>query len=301
MMINRREFIKASSWFIGGTLIVPSIQSCAPQAISFGWVTDIHYALAKVKWDRYFFQSKDKLAEAVLLYNQLNLDFVIETGDFKDENAVPDKQKTLTYLRDIEAVFAKYNGPRYHVLGNHDLDSLSKDEFQSVVLNSGISNAHTYYSYVKKGWRFIVLDACFRSDDVAYANNNFQWYDTAVSQSQLKWLKGELNDSVEPVLIFIHQPLDGVGQLFVNNADEVRSVLEQSGKVMAVFQGHRHEGGYSPINGIHYITQKAMVDFSGMTNSSYSVVAISNEGDINIKGYRRAESRMLMKKELIEV
>ncbi|MCT4586707.1 MAG: metallophosphoesterase [Carboxylicivirga sp.] len=298
--IDRRRFIQTSSWLVGGLCLSPFLQSCQPKRIEFGWVTDVHYALAKVKWDRYFNESKEKLSEAILLYNRLNLDFAIETGDFKDENAEPDKTKTRQYLRDIEAVFNQFKGPRYHVLGNHDVDSLSKKEFQEVIRNTGIPPEHTYYTFLNKGWRFIVLDACFRNDGVAYDNNNFDWFDTAIPSVQLQWLEDELRHSDEPVCIFVHQPLDDTGQLFVNNSEEVRAVFESSGKVLAVFQGHRHEGDYKQINGIHYITQKAMVDYSGMTNSSYSVVELTPEGQINIKGYRRAESRILHAEELIK-
>lgn len=291
-VITRRQFIQTSVWITGGVLVSPLLQSCKADNVSFGWVTDIHYAQAQVKWDRYFAESKDKLEEAILLYNQLVPDFVIETGDFKDENAEPDKAKTLQYLKEIEAVFQGFKGPQYHVLGNHDVDSLSKEEFLTNVINTGIAPGKSYYSYVVKGWRFVVLDACYRNDGVAYSNNNFQWYDTSVPDAQLTWLKDELLKSSEPICIFIHQPLDGEGKLYVNNALEVRRVLEASKKVHAVFQGHRHEGDYKLINGIHYITQKAMVDYSGPANNSYSIVNISNSGVIQVEGYRRAASHV---------
>ncbi|WP_439184962.1 metallophosphoesterase [Carboxylicivirga taeanensis] len=292
-MINRRQFIQTSSWVAGGLVLSPFLSGCGAGELAFGWVTDIHYAQAPVKWDRYFSESREKLAEAMLLYNDGQMDFVIETGDFKDEEPIPIKENTLQYLRDIEAVFKHFTGPRYHVLGNHDVDSISKTEFQSVIRNTGISPDKTYYSFVQKNWRFIVLDACFRADGVPYDTNNFKWYDTSIPEEQLQWLEMELARSKEPVCVFVHQPLDGEGKLFVNNAEQVRQVLEGSGKVTAVFQGHRHEGDYKVINGIHYITQKAMVDFSGMTNSSYSVVRLSPEGLVTIQGYRRAASRIL--------
>ncbi len=292
-MIDRRQFIQTSSIVVGGLVLSPFLTACNPGNVAFGWVTDIHYAHAPVKWDRYFAESKDKLKEAVQLYNQLKLDFAIETGDFKDEDPEPERQKTLRYLEEIEEVFAGFKGPRYHVLGNHDVDSISKSDFLSMVVNSGIDTSRSYYSYVANNWRFIVLDACFRQDGVAYDTNNFDWFDTAIPKEQLSWLEQELKNSTEPVCVFIHQPLDGEGKLFVHNASEVRELLEMSGKVVAVFQGHRHEGGYQLLNGIHYITQKAMVDFSGVANNSYSVIRISPEGQIQIQGFRRTESRVL--------
>ncbi len=292
-MISRRQFIQTSSWVIGGLTLSPLLYSCKPGHVAFGWVTDIHYAQAVMKWDRYFTESREKLFEAILLYNEKQLDFAIETGDFKDEDPQPNKLHTLQYLREIEKVFRYFKGPRYHVLGNHDVDTISKQEFQSAVSNTGIMPDKTYYSFVHNNWRFIVLDACFRHDGVPYNTNNFEWYDTAIPQQQLSWLRSELINSREPVCVFVHQPLDGEGELYVNNSQQVRQVLEASNKVLAVFQGHRHEGDYQQINGIHYITQKALVDFSGMTNNSYSIVSITPEGQVTIQGYRRAASRIL--------
>lgn len=288
--LNRRQFIQTSSWIIGGAFALPLIQSCKSGSVSFGWLTDIHYANAEMKWDRYFSESKDKLAEAMELYNQSELDFIIETGDFKDENKIADKERTKKYLIEIEHIFTGFKGPRYHVLGNHDLDAFSKEEFQSMIENTNIPKSNTYYSYKVNGWRFIVLDACYREDEVAYNANNFEWHDTYLPQKQLSWLNKELKNNPQPTCVFIHQPIDDQGQLYVKNSAEVRSIIEKHGNVLAVFQGHRHEGGYRNINGIHYITQKAMVDFSGAENSSYSIVNISNDGVINIRGYRRAST-----------
>lgn len=298
-MINRRQFIQTGSWVIGGLVVSPFLTACNSQSIAFGWVTDIHYAQAPMKWDRYFAESKEKLREAMQLYNRLKLDFVIETGDFKDEDPEPEKQKTLQYLTAIEEEFRAFQGPRYHVFGNHDVDSISKDEFLKIAINTGVDPQATYYSYVMNNWRCIVLDACFRKDGVAYDSNNFDWYDTAIPKEQITWLSNELHNSQQPVCVFIHQPLDGEGKLFVHNAQEVRKVLEASNKVLAVFQGHRHEGGYQLINGIHYITQKALVDYSGIANNSYSVVRITPDGVIRIEGFRRAESHVLERSEVM--
>lgn len=293
MLIDRRKFIKVSAWSVAGAYILPGLQGCHPKPLRFGWVTDVHYAEAAVKWGRYFTESIDKLSEAIALFNQANLDFIIETGDFKDQNEPPEKLKTKKYLRKVEAVFTQFKGNRYHVLGNHDVDSLSKSEFQALIENSLISQDNTYYYFDTGGFRCIVLDACFREDGVAYCNGNFKWYDTVIPEDELNWLSHVLKKSRQPVLVFVHQLLDGEGELYVKNAFQVRRVLETYGNVMAVFQGHKHEGDYNEINGIHYITQKALVDGSGAENNSYSIVTFNGNGDIVIEGYRRAKSDVL--------
>jgi alkaline phosphatase len=298
--INRRQFIRTSTFIASGILLTPFATACARRELTFGWVTDVHFAQAPSKWGRHFSESVNKMQEAIALFNRLQPDFVIETGDFKDQNEPPVSVKTLAYLEEIEGVFGQFKGPKYHVLGNHDLDSISKDEFFRVAKNTGIPSSQSYYSFKKNGFTCIVLDACFRSDEVPYNNGNFKWDDTHVPESQLNWLRIELKEAAGPVLVFTHQLLDGEGDLYVNNAKVVRELLEKSNNVMAVFQGHKHEGDYKQINNIHYITQKALVEGSGDAQNAYSVVTVNHDGDVIIDGYRRVEDRKLKGEVLME-
>ena len=71
---------------------------------------------------------------------------------------------------------------------------------------------------------------------------------------------------------------------------EVREVLESSGKVLAVFQGHDHKGAYSLINGIHYYTLKAIIEDSGPENNAYAVVDVHPDLSLTVTGFRRAVS-----------
>jgi len=82
--------------------------------------------------------------------------------------------------------------------------------------------------------------------------------------------------------------LDGTGDHYVNNAADVRRILETSGKVLAVFQGHHHSGAYNQIQGIHYYTLRAMVVDSGAENNSYAIVEVHSDRSITVSAYRRA-------------
>ena len=77
----------------------------------------------------------------------------------------------------------------------------------------------------------------------------------------------------------------------IQNAETVRTILQESGKVLACFDGHNHNGGHNIIEGIHHYTLKAMVDGSGSENSSYAIVEITPDNNIIVTGYRRAASR----------
>ena len=53
-------------------------------------------------------------------------------------------------------------------------------------------------------------------------------------------------------IVFVHQCLDVIPPFGVKNGPEVRKILEDSGKVLAVLQGHYHWGNYQEIGGLHY-------------------------------------------------
>lgn len=245
--------------------------------LRFGIVADPHYADTDTRGTRFFRESKAKLAECVEDMNRQKVDFLIELGDFKDQDEPPDAAKTLQYLQTIEGVFARFNGPRYHVIGNHDLDSLSKAQFQAHIDNSGIPSDQTYYSFDHGGLHFIVLDANFSGDGAPHNNGDFDWTDVWIPPDELAWLKQDLAAVDSPVIVFTHQLLDGEDKYCINNATEVRSVLEAHGRVLAVFQGHRHTESYNRISDIPYYTLHAMVEKSGVENTAYVVVEVHDD------------------------
>lgn len=258
--------------------------------LSFGMVTDSHYADINVSGNRYYRDSIDKMAEAIALFNSQQLDFLMETGDYKDKGA--DAAQTISFLQAIETAFQQFNGPTYHVLGNHDTDNISKTQFLANIVNTNIDPAGKYYSFDFNSVHCVVLDANYRSDGVDYDSGNFDWTDANIPPAELTWLQQDLAATSFPTLVFIHQLLDGVGTVYVKNAPAVRTVLENSNKVMAVFQGHYHEGRISQINGIHYYTLIAMVVGSYPPSNSYATVEVQSD-QIIITGYVNAVSQQL--------
>ncbi len=292
-VVTRRDFLKFSGTLLAGAAINPFGflgKEKNATLLNFGMVTDSHYADAKTRGSRYYRESLAKMTECVERLNRRKLDFLIELGDFKDMNQPPSREKTLRYLRTIEAVFQKFKGPHYHVLGNHDTDSISKQDFLNTITNTGIPRSAKYYAFSRGGIRFVVLDANYRQDGTDFDRGNFGKRDTQVPEAERAWLKGELAAAKGPVIVFIHQPLFWKRPC-VKNAPVVREILEKSGKVLAVFQGHMHSGGYSLVNGIHYYTLKAMVEGSGPENNAYAEVAVQKNGDIVVTGYQKAVSQ----------
>ena len=176
--------------------------------------------------------------------NRVKPDFFIELGDFKDLTG--GREETLACLDAIERTFAGFNGDRFHVLGNHDFDCLTLEDYLAHVHNAGQAQTLPNYSFTRKGVTFIVLDACYDSQMRHYSRNN-PWDDANVPPEELAWLEGELARAPGPVIVFCHQRIDpkAWAQHEVKNSAAVRAVLEKSGKVKAVFTGHEHFGGVS--------------------------------------------------------
>jgi predicted phosphodiesterase len=265
-------------------------------AVRFGVITDLHYADRDSVSGRMYRESTGKLAEFVSVMNREKVDFVIELGDYKDQDIRPAAARTLSFLRTIESVFVGFKGPRYHVLGNHDEDSLTKSEFLASAPNTGIPAEKTYYSFDKGGVHFIVLDPNFRSDGREFARGDFAWEDCNIPAAEIEWLKADLVAGKGTAIVFIHQQLDGTGAYYVKNAAAVRKILADSGRVPVVFQGHRHEGAFSLIDGIAYHSFKAAGEGSGPDNNGYALVEVEAGGAIRVKGFHKIESTTIPRK-----
>ncbi|HRQ51310.1 MAG TPA: metallophosphoesterase [Agriterribacter sp.] len=301
--MNRKKFLLSWVALIAGTKLslAGDEKTVAAAKLRFGIITDLHYADRLPNNSRYYRQSLTKLSECVELMNEQRVDFLIELGDFKDQDIHPDATETLRFLETIESKLRQFKGPVHHVLGNHDMDSISKEQFLSRIHNGGFSKARNYYSFNKGHYHFIVLDANYTREGVSYSRGNFDWKDCHIPGEQLKWLEEDLRKHRRPAVVFIHQQLDGPAyegdhsRYGPDNADQVRAILERPGKVLVVFQGHYHDGGYNIINGIPYYTLKAAIEGDGAHNNSYAVVEIGSDLQVAIKGYRKAVSKTLLK------
>ncbi len=292
---SRRLFVEGF-----GSFAVVCVSGCVGKGerpvVRFGMVTDCHYAdipYAKRPWpvgDASYRDSTAKLAECVAVMNKERPDFLVELGDFKDLG--PDKASTVGYLDTIEGVFRGFDGDRYHVLGNHDLDALDKSEFLAHVTNAGQAKALSHYSFERGGVKFVVLDACYNSKMEDYRPGNWKWTDANVPPEQLGWLANELESAKGDAIVLCHQCLDPQSDdnHRVRNAAEVRAVIERSGKVRAVFTGHQHSGRINEVNGITYYSLRALVLNAGIEENSYATVDVYGSGNIVVTGYRKAQS-----------
>ena len=283
-----------------------AVGETAAPLVRFGAMTDLHCAdLAPVDHSRvvpvagkvYYRESLRKLEKAVAVMNMRTPDFMIELGDFKDDSG--GRVKTLPYLDSAEAEFRKFKGPCYHVLGNHDMDCLTKQVFFEHIKNNGVTPTCGYYSFVVNGVTFVVLDACYTASGEDYSGTessvkNWNWNDANVPQSELAWLERTLAAAKGKAVVFCHQRIDpnayGVGtdrDHAVKNAADVRTILEKSGKVHAVFTGHEHRGGFCNLNGIHYYSLVALaIDGDAQTVNSFAEISVYSSGSVSIETFR---------------
>ena len=287
--LNRRAFLKNGSLVLAaGCLQAARPASAFPDetaadVLRVGLITDLHYADKPPAGSRHYRETLDKLAEAAERFERARPAFVAELGDFIDAaDSVPLEQR---YLRRINREFQAISTDRHYVLGNHCVDTLTKAEFLA-----GVEREHSYYAFDRGGFRFVVLDSCFRSDGEPYGRRNFQWTDPNLPPAELEWLAADLKATERSVIVFAHQRLDVSNDHAVKNAVDVRRVLEESGRVLAVFQGHSHHNDHREINGIHYCTLAAMVEGSGAESNGYSLLEIRPDATITVQGFRRQTS-----------
>ncbi len=292
--MNRRVFLKKAT---GGVLLASSLPllSCvSSESLRFGLLTDIHYSGRNTNGTRYYQESIEKVKRAIEVFNQSSLDFIIELGDFKDQDAIPQKENTLKYLKAIEELYQTFNGPVYHVLGNHDMDSISKEDFLFHTSNYGKADKKAYYSFMANGIKCIILDANNNEDGSPYDSGNYDWTKAYIPKMQIDWLRQELSDN-KPTIVFTHQLLDDFSDIYkdvcVNNAAEVVSVLESNSNVLAVFQGHHHDGHYSFRKGIHYWTTKGLIEGALPDNNSFAIIEVDKNKDIYIEGFYNCDSK----------
>lgn len=293
--LSRRKFLGIAGTSAVGLMFANDLAAMGNEkpVLRFGMITDVHYADREPAGTRFYRQSLSKVKEAIDRMNAEKLDFVIELGDFKDQDEKPDESRTLKYLTDIESVFRKFNGPTYHVLGNHDMDGISKQQFLERIVNTGIPKDKSYYSFNQKGFHFVVLDGNFTKDGKAYDHGNFSWDDAFIPNDEINWLQNDLKANKLPVIVFVHQMLEESKSKShaVANAPEVRGILEQAGNVRCVFEGHVHEEIYRQINGIHYYSLNAVIDGDGQENNAYQIVSVFKNGSLLVDGFRRASDR----------
>jgi hypothetical protein len=284
--IHRRAFLQGSALFLtaAGTASPRALFADDPApVVRIGLVTDLHYADKPPAGTRHYRETLPKLAEAAAQFTKASPAFLVELGDLID--AADSVQTERDWLTRIDKEFAAIAKERHYVLGNHCVDTLTKDEFLG-----GVGQPKSFYSFDRGGWHFVVLDACFRRDGEPYGRKNSKWDDANIPSAEIDWLKADLQATTGKTIVFAHQRLDGNTQHCVRNAADIRAAFAQSGNVAAVFQGHSHQNDYQFVAGIHYCTLAAMVEGSGVDSNGYALLDLLPDASLTVRGFRQQKN-----------
>ncbi|MCK5776808.1 MAG: metallophosphoesterase [Bacteroidales bacterium] len=272
------------------------MMSCSPEMerpdLRIGLIADQQYEFKETIGERHYKESLSKLGQAIDTLNAEQVDFVQNLGDLVNGQ--------WASYDSVLPIFDKLNSDidNYFLLGNHEFSIDSVDKLR---LLEKLSMPNFYYSYVKKNWRFLVLDA---TDMSYYANvlhqrdsseieavfnlsqgqENHNDWNGGIGKEQQAWMKSEFEKAMnlnQQVILFSHMPLIPLNMTSLWNYKEIVALIETCPNIVAYINGHRHEGGYAYSNGVHYINIYGMLDTSV---GSYAILDISGDSLI-INGY----------------
>ncbi len=267
---------------------------------SFGIITDVHYCNCEPSGSRFYKKSLHRLRSAMQSMKASSADIVINLGDLIDQDY--DSFKPVLDIIDSSELEI------WHCLGNHDF---SVDRKYKRRLPIPLPEKKGYYSFVHKGFRFIILNG---NEVSTYGSGNrksikkaeeyiarlqaegsinaIDW-NGGISIKQLTWLDKELSEAEsanERVFICCHFPVWPENMHNLLNYKDVLSVLENHHNIIAWFSGHNHAGNYGNLNMIHFVTLKGIVE-SKETNAWALVEVYKNK--IWIKGAGRERNLIL--------
>lgn len=245
--MKRRKFIEQIGVGAAASLIPSTLVSFSPgifsdkkaKTLNFGIVSDVHKDLMP--------DANQRLETFISQAQERNVDFIIQMGDFCFGE---------TKNKDFLKIWETYKGPKYHVLGNHDMDRNSKEEMLDFW-----DMPKTYYSYDFGNYHFIVLDANFLYQEgkyIDYKHANF-YVDssirTFINDEQIEWFKADLEAAKLPTIVFSHQSLwHGV-----KNRLTLQKIMEANKeKVICSLNGHNHTDYHFKQNHIDYIGINSM-------------------------------------------
>ncbi len=224
--INRRQFLE-SSMKAGIALSMPvHLSDLLTDKIEIAVITDLHQDIMH--------DAPARLSVFLDAARRFKPDALLQMGDF----AVPKEVN-----RDIISQFNKAHAQSLHVLGNHDTDG----GFTQQQTMSMWGMPDRYYSKSVRGIRFIILDGNEKGSPIHKSG-----YPSYIGKQQVSWLKDQLSETKEPVIVVSHQPL--AGPMAIDNADVLQEVLSQfSDKILLAINGHTHIDGAYLVDNVNYV------------------------------------------------
>lgn len=247
--------------------------------LTIGIVTDLHFgpeARHEGKLRKLTGQASELARAFVTRMNDtVKPDLVVNLGDdIEDESREADRAR----YGECQAILRGCRAELVNVAGNHDLIHLNRDDLAHFWQRTG----PLYYAFDRGGWHFVVLHTIERQD-----------VDVRLPETQLAWLREDLATAHAPTIVLMHHSASeqdiepsrwwpGRSHLaLVRERGELRAILEQSGRVRAVFNGHLHWNHLDVIAGIPYVTLQSLIenlddDAPGRPAATHAVVRLTD-------------------------
>ena len=299
--MHRRNWLKG--W--GATALlsaVPSVKvfsspaSAAPKRVlRIAHLTDIHLQHGK--------EAPQGLTDCLHHLQSLHPapDFIFNGGDTIDDALMHTKEHVKGEWDLWDSILKnECDIPVEHCIGNHDVWGLPTAKFDSLYGKKfaleRMQLDHSYRSFDKNGWHFIVLDS-------THEKKNGIWYTAKLGDEQTEWLAADLASVSEntPVLILSHIPIltatvflddyqirngkfELPGGWMHTDVKEIMNILHAHPNVKLCISGHIHLADHVVYNGIHFYCNGAVAgdwwknEYYHETRAGYAVIDLFDDG-----------------------
>lgn len=223
--------------------------------MKLGLFADSHFSTAELTCgNRYNSQGLARIEKACRQFVEAGCDRIVCLGDLIDHEPVHETE--VDNLKKVAQVFRNCPVPVTVIMGNHDAFSFTREEFYGI-LGEECRPADLYGEAVS----LLFADACYFRNGKPYGPGDSDWTDTCIPDTEE--LRKRIEAATGNVYLFLHQNLDPTVEShhILSNAPDIRRILEQSGKVRAVCQGHYHPGNKTGRNGIQYFTLPSLCTY----------------------------------------
>ncbi|KIA93575.1 metallophosphoesterase [Pedobacter kyungheensis] len=257
---------------IGGLLLLPSISTAVTVAeqkpvLRVAHITDIHLKNdfgAPQKFSKCLHHLQQQSPKVNLVLNGGDMVF-----DMNKENISTINDQWRLFM---DTVMNESNIQTQYCLGNHDIwwnENSKGDAFYGKkYAMDKLQLAKPYYSFLKAGWKFIVLDSTHLDIDNT-------WYIGKLGEEQFNWLSEELKATPKetPVLVMSHIPIltallmieDDIvnkwtmlgGDMHTDTA-KIINLFYQHPNVKLCLSGHLHMRDKVIYNGVTYLCNGAV-------------------------------------------
>jgi Icc protein len=269
--LDRRQFLKTVA-LAGAATAVSGVanfdwaaaQDSAPGSFDFVFFTDAHIE-----------PELDAAHGCDMCFRKiacLRREFAINGGDHVYDVLGANRGRANLIFDLYEKTQQLLEMPLYHAIGNHDVFGiyaqtgvLPSDPGYAKKMYEDRLSRHTYYSFDRKGYHFIVLDSIQPTND--------RLWQSRIDDEQLQWLANDLQQigAVRPIVVVVHVPMVTGFATFapksseqhkyntytVDNTVDVLPLFEGH-NVLAVLQGHTHVNELVRYKNIDFITSGAV-------------------------------------------